>query len=111
MKPLLANVSSLRVSSVRTTPKEDAIQGQASSLSGYLYDFTMVGTAARPSATILKNIATLPTFVMIHKANPTNDRNPQNKSNSVTFHSAFLFTKEAANVSTGKKPVLKVMSA
>jgi hypothetical protein len=56
-----------------------------------------VGIAANPSATILKNIATLPTLVISHKIKPAIDRTPQTKSKRVSFHSAFLFTKEAIN--------------
>lgn len=110
MNPEFAKVSSLRVKSVRTTPNEVAIQGQAISVSGYLYALTIVGTAAKPSATILKKIAILPTFVISHKIKPTIDKNPQSKSNLVNFHSAFLFTKEAVNIAKGKKPALKVIS-
>lgn len=111
MKPLLAKVSSFRVSKVKPTPNDVAIHGQASSVSGYLYDLTIVGTAAKPSAIMLKNIAMLPIFVINHKASPTKDRNPQNKSKLVIFHSAFLFTNEPINIIIGKKPVLKVISA
>lgn len=111
INPELAKVSSLRVNKVRITPITEAIQGQANSVSGYLIDLTMVGTAAKPSATMLKKMAMLPTLVTSHKTNPTMERKPHTRSNRVTFHSAFLFTKEAINVVMGKKPVLKVIKA
>ena len=110
MNPEFAKVHSDKVSNVSMTPTTVAIHGHANSVSGYLYAFTIVGIAANPSATMLKNIAMLPTFVMSHKTKPKIDKSPQPKSNLVIFHSAFLFTNEAANVMSGKKPVLNVIS-
>ena len=71
---------------------------------------TIVGRAAKPSATILKKIATLPTLVINHRIKPTMERKPHHKSNLVSFHSASLLTKEARKILSGPKPVLKVMA-
>lgn len=109
MKAEFAKLKLARVKSVRATPKTVAIQGQASSVSGYLYAFTIVGTAANPSATMLKKMATLPTLVINHNTKPTIDRNPQSTSNLVNFHSAFLFTNDPAKTNMGKNPVLNVI--
>ena len=109
IKPELANVSSLSVKRVSTTPKTVAIQGHAISVSGYLYALTIVGIAAKLSAKILNVMATFPTLVTNHKIKPIIDSTPHTKSNFVTFHSAFLFTNEAIKTVRGKKPVLKVI--
>ena len=109
MNPELANVSSLSVKRVSTTPKTVAIQGHANSVSGYLYALTIVGIAAKPSAKILNVMATFPILVTNHKIRPIIDSTPHTKSNFVTFHSAFLFTNEAIKTVRGKKPVLKVI--
>lgn len=111
MKLELAKVNPVSVNKVSTTPIEVANQGQAISVSGYLYALTIVGTAAKPSAKILKTIAIFPTFVINHRINPMTDKNPQNKSNRVNFHSAFLFTNDAMKIVNGRNPALKVINA
>lgn len=111
MKLELAKVNSVSVNKVSTTPIEVANQGQAISVSGYLYALTIVGTAAKPSAKILKTIAIFPTFVINHRINPMTDKSPQDKSNRVNFHSAFLFTNDAMRIVNGRNPALKVISA
>ena len=110
IKPLLANVHSFNVSNVKVTPKQVASQGHAISVSGCLYALTIVGSAARPSATILKKIATFPTFVISQRIRPATDKKPHTTSNLVNFHSAFLLVKEPIKVKRGKKPVLKVIN-
>lgn len=74
IKPLLANVHSPKVSNVKVTPIQVASQGNAISVSGYLYALTNVGSAARPSATMLKKIATLPTFVINQRISPMTEK-------------------------------------
>ena len=76
MKPELANVSCLRVNNVKTIPTGAAIHGQAISVSGYLYDFTKVGTAAKLSPRMLKAIAIFPTLVICHKTSPSMESAP-----------------------------------
>src|SRR5215469_9608145 len=99
------------VSTLTPTPSAVANQGHATSLSGNRYALMIVGSEASPSARILKVIAMSPTFVISHNANPTADSTPHNRSNFVSFHSAFLLVSDASKVSTGNKPMLKVWIA
>lgn len=68
-----------------------------------------MGTAAKPSARMLKSIARFPTFVISHKSNPKIERIPQAISKTPNFHPAFLFKNEAKNTSSGIKPTIKVV--
>ena len=110
MNPELANVNSLSVRSVSITPTTGPNHDQATSVSGYLYAFIIVGIAANISAMMLKIIAILPTFVINHKIRPNTDNAPQKISNADNFQIAFLLKKVAIKIKNGKNPTLKVMS-
>ena len=88
-----------------TTP---SVYGRSFSLSGSLNDLTMVGKAASPSATMLKNIAIFPILVNNHRAKPRIDKIPQIMSNFVKFQVAFLLKNEAIKIRSGQKPTIKV---
>src|SRR3989304_9358992 len=109
MKAELAKVGRSKVNNVTITPKTPVSHNQAFSVSGAWYAFTTVGKAAKPSATILKKIAMLPTLVVNHKVMPTTEKKPHHKSKAVSCHSAFLLTNEAKKIMKGINPALKVM--
>jgi len=81
------------------------------SVSGNLNDFTMVGTAANASATILKKIAILPTLVITQSINPKMDKAPHMISSLEISHVAFLLKKDATKITKGKNPTVKVANA
>ncbi len=73
-------------------------------------DFTIVGSAARLSARILKTIATFPDAVMYQSMSPMRDKTPQVRSKRVNFHLAFLLKKEAIKIVRGRKPTSNVIN-
>jgi hypothetical protein len=95
-----------KVKAALTAAQAKAIQF---SESGCVYDLTIVGTAAKPSARMLNVIATFPSLVTAHSNSPRKDRTPQVTSKLVSFQTDFLFTKEAARTRSGLKPAAKVI--
>ncbi len=81
----------------------------AFSVSGFVYDFTILGVAARPSAIIAKAIARLGIFVTCHKIKPSSDNVPQIISSLPIFHSDFLLIKDASKIIIGLNPAMNVV--
>src|SRR6266511_1993752 len=98
------------VSKVTPAFMAEARYSQRFSDRGWLYDFRMVGIAAKPSAAMLKRIANVPSRVSDHSAMPARASTPQPTSNRVSLHSDCLFTKEAIKIASGDRPTINVMT-
>src|SRR5579875_240460 len=108
-KPALARFQTLIVKSVIIAEIIPVKKGMALSVSGKLKALTIVGSAARASARILKMIATFPDAVIYQRIRPITDKPPQTRSKRVNFHRAFLLTKEAMKIVRGRKPTINVI--
>lgn len=74
-------------------------------------DFTSVGNNARPSARMLKKIATLPVRVISQATIPSSDKPPHTMSNVVIFQTDLRFRNELMKTISGPKPTMNVMIA
>lgn len=70
----------------------------------------MVGRYARPSETMLKAMAMLPTRVKYQRSRPVRERAPQIQSSGPSCQKDFLLKNEAIKMVRGEKPTMKVRS-